>query len=419
MIRAVIPCLAAALAAQDTTFLLRGVTVHPVTGPDVPAASLLVRDGLIASIENAKFKPPKGLRVVDAAGLHVYPGMIDSASTLGLTEIGAVRETSDIAELGDYDPQLRAVVAVNPASEHFPVARANGITTAITIPGGGVISGQAALIHLDGWTWEEMAITPSAAMLLRFPVLTLMQTGEEGGRPRRVPYAEARKKYDVALAKLSRFVEDARAYQQAKAAKANTADRRFEAMIPVLEKRIPLVVRAARERDIRAALDFAAKQNLRIVLAEPREFGDTLATVKERQIPVILGPTFALPIEEDAPYDSQYSLPGELHRQGVEFAFGSFDSADVRNLPYQAAAAVGFGLPRDAALKALTINPARLWGIADKAGSIEPGKWADLIVTTGDPLETSTQVRRLFIRGREVSLETRHTRLYEKYLNRP
>ncbi len=419
MTRLALILIAAACAAQDSTFLLRNVTVHPVTAPDVPAASLVVRDGVIAEITTAKAKPAKGLRVIDGAGMHVYPGMIDSATTLGLTEIGAVRETSDIAELGDFDPQLRAVIAVNPSSEHFPVARANGITSAITMPGGGLIAGQAALIRLDGWTWEEMAEQSSAAMTMRFPVLTLTAAAEPPARPRRISYAEAKKKHDEMLEKLRIFFEDARRYQKAKASPGLKADRKFEAMLPVLAGKLPVIVHASRERAIGEALAFAERENIRMILAEPREFGNTLAMVKARKIPVILGPTYALPIEEDAPYDSQYSLPGELHREGILFAFGSFGSPDVRNLPYQAAVPVAFGLPREEALKAVTINPAKIWGVDKTLGSIEVGKSADLIVTDGDPLETRTQVRQLFIRGHAVSLETRHTRLYERYLSRP
>ncbi|MEZ5355737.1 MAG: amidohydrolase family protein [Bryobacteraceae bacterium] len=405
--------------AQDNAFLLRNVTVHPVTSADVSAASLLVRDGVIAEIGAAKTKPPKGMLVIDGAGLHVYPGMIDSATSLGLTEIGAVRETSDISELGDFEPQLRALIAVNPSSEHIPVARANGVTAAVTLPGGGVIAGQGALIRLDGWTWEEMALQAPAAMMLRFPILT-MSAGEPPERPRRIPYAEAKKKHEETLEKLRVFFEDARRYQKSKAATPGLpVDRRFEAMLPVLDGKLPVIVRANRERAIQEALEFAAREKIRMILAEPREFGAALATVKARGIPVILGPTHTLPVEEDAAYDSQYSLPGELHRQGIPFAFGTFDSADVRNLPYQAAAAVPFGLPREEAFKAVTINAARIWGVDGKLGSIEVGKSADFILTDGDPLETRTQVRKVFIRGREASVETRHTRLYEKYLNRP
>ena len=174
---------AAAAFAADS-FLIKDVTVHPVTGADIPLASVLVRDGLVAEIA-PKIAAPKGLKVIDGKGLHLYPGMIDSATTLGLSEIGAVRETNDVVELGDFNPQLRSLIAVNPASEHIPVARANGITSAIAIPNGGIIAGQVGLMHLDGWTWEEMDVKRSAAMHIRFPVISLGGGPGGGGGGRR------------------------------------------------------------------------------------------------------------------------------------------------------------------------------------------------------------------------------------------
>lgn len=417
MNRAVVVLGAAAIAFAQEAVLLRNATIHPVTGPEV-AASLLIKDGVIAEI-GPKIAAPKGLKTLDLKGLHIYPGMIDSATTLGLAEIGSVRETQDTTELGDYNPQLRAIIAVNPASEHIPVARANGITAAIVLPDGAVIGGQAGLMHLDGWTWEEMAIQRSAALHMKFPVLRTAISGEFFERPRTVGYKEAKPAHEEALRKLGMLFEDARRYAKAKGGAGFQPDRKLESMLPVLEGKLPMMVAAVREREIREALDFAEREKIRVILAGPRRFGAQLERVKTRKIPVILGATMSLPLEEDDPYDAQYALPAELHRAGVQFAFATFDSADVRNLPYQAAAGVPFGLPAEEALKAVTINPAKIWGVDDKIGSVEKGKWADLIVTDGDPLEIRTQIKRMFIRGREVSLESRHTKLYEKYLTRP
>ena len=184
----VLCCLPVA-ADTDDTFLLRGATVHTVSGADVPNGAVLVRDGRIVEVA-ARIRRPKGVRVIESKGLHVYPGMIDSATTIGLTEIGSVRETIDVRALGDYNPQLRTAVAINPASEHIPVTRANGITTVISAPGGGVISGQVALVHLDGWTWEEMEVLRSAAMALQFPVIRV-RVSPSTPPARRVPYREA------------------------------------------------------------------------------------------------------------------------------------------------------------------------------------------------------------------------------------
>ncbi|MDW8131392.1 MAG: amidohydrolase family protein [Bryobacterales bacterium] len=413
-----IACSSLALAAENS-FLLRGATIHPVTAPAIPNGMLLVKDGIIAEV-GAKIAPPRGVRVIEARGLHVYPGLIDSGTHLGLAEISSVRETVDTTEIGDFNPQLRAIIAVHPASEHIPVTRANGITTALTAPAGGIISGQAALIHLDGWTWEEMQVKAPVAMILQFPVIQTREGRPGAGRAAR-PFSEAKREYERRLQQLRDFFEQARRYQKAKLAGGPgfRTDHRMEAMLPVIEGRLPVLAVAVRERAIREAIAFAESQNIRLVLAEAREAYKVADLIKQKNIPVVLGPTLELPLEEDDPYDKAYTLPAELHRAGIKFAFASFSTSFARNLPYQAAMAVAFGLPYEEALKALTIYPAEIWGVADKLGSIEKGKWADLIVTDGDPLETRTQVKQVFIRGREADLSTRHLRLYEKYSRRP
>ena len=410
-------CLCFSLAAES--ILIRGASIHPVTSAEIAGASLLITDGVIADI-GPKIQIPKGAKIVEAKGLHLYPGLINSATTMGLFEISSVRETDDSAELGDFNPQLRAVVAINPESEHIPVSRANGLTSAIVLPMGGIIAGQAALVHLDGWTWEEMALSRAAALHLRFPVLE-MTAGEPPNRVARIPFKEAKTRYDERLQRLNAFVEQSRRYQTAKKASGAgfRADLLYEAMLPVLDNHMPVLVTVERERDIRAALDFAARQKIRIVLAGVREPGQQINRIRDMKIPVILSSTLALPIEEDAPYDSAFTLPVELFKAGIRFAFGTFTSYNARNLPYQAAAAVAFGLPAEEALKSVTINAAEIWGVAGKIGSIERGKLADLILTDGDPLETRTQIKQMFIRGLPVSLESKHTRLYEKYMNRP
>jgi len=411
-------CALTAAAAGDG-FLLRGAVIHPVSGPEIPNGMLLVQDGRIAEV-GAKVPVPKGVRIIEAKGLHVYPGLIDSGSQIGLAEISSVRETVDAVEIGDFNPQLRAIVAVHPASEHIPVTRANGITAAVTAPAGGVISGQAALIHLDGWTWEEMQVRSPVSMILQFPVIET-RGGRFAAQRARRPFSEAKREYESRLQQLREFFEQARRYQKAKLAGGPgfATDAKMEAMLPVLEGKLPLVAHAVRERAIREAVAFAESQKVRLVLAEAREAWKVADLLKQKNIPVILGPTLELPLEEDDPYDKAYTLPAELHKAGVKFAFASFSTSFARNLPYQAAMAVAFGLPHAEALKALTLYPAEIWGVADLLGSIEKGKLADLILTDGDPLETRTQLKQLFIRGREVDLDNKHLRLYEKYRQRP
>lgn len=415
------------MAGQNDTFLLRNATVYPVSGPKIENASILVVDGKIAEV-GLKVTAPKGkIKIVEGKGLMVYPGMIDSGSPIGLSEISSVRETNDVGELGDFNPQLRSIIAVNPESEHIPVVRANGITSVMVLPGGGsgLISGQVSLMHLNGWTWEEMEIRRGAALQMRWPTYGGGggRGGGGGGRGGAAGggMAEARKVHDAQVKLIQEFFEQARAYQAAKAASSPgfKPDLKMEAMLPVLEGKLPVMIAASREREIKEAVDWATKEKLTIVLANVRRAGKMTEELAKRKIPVILGSTFTTPLEDDDPYDEPFTLPGELHRAGVKIAFASFGTQFARNLPYQASQAVPFGLPYEEALKAVTLNAAEIWGVGDQYGSIEKGKWADLIVTDGDPLEVKTTVRMMFVKGEAVDLESKHTRLYKKYMARP
>ncbi len=421
---------AAAFGGQNDSFLIRNAEVYPVSGPRIENASLLVVDGKIAEI-GPKIQTKLKVRIIEGKGLRVYPGMIDSGTVVGLSEVGSVRETSDTGELGTFNPQLRPLIAVNPESEHIPVTRANGITTVALLPaaaggfggagGGSMIGGQISLIHLNGWTWEEMAVVRSAAIHLRYPEIRSVSFNPDTMQVTRGNYATGKRQRDQFVQELNEFFEQARRYQTAK--KANEpglkADLKLEAMLPLLEGKQPLVVFAEREREIKEAIAFADRQQVKIILAGVRRPEGSIETIAKRRIPVILGTTLALPLEEDDPYDEQFALPGKLQKAGVKFAFASFGTQFARNLPYEAAAAAPFGLTPEEALRSVTLNAAEIWGIADSYGSIEKGKVADLIVTDGDPLEIPTQVRMMFIKGEQVDLESKHTRLYKKYLARP
>ena len=431
-----------AVALSAETIVIRNVDVYPVNGAELKGVSVVLADGKIAGI-GAKIIPPKGARIIEGKGLRVYPGMIDSGTELGLSEVSAVRETVDTGELGEFMPQLRALSAVNPESEHFGVVRVNGITSVMTFPssggggggrfGGGerqIISGQAALIHTDGWTWEDMAIDRDAAVHLIFPALG-GRGGRGGGAPdailEMIPgatgatgFTAAKRNYDQQVAKIAEFFDTARQYQKERAAKSPGFKPvlKMEAMMPVLEGKVPLAVSAARASVIHDAIAFAEKQRIKIVILQPRDIAKVGPELKAKNIPVILGKVLALPNQEDDPYDGAFTLPAEAYKAGVKFAFGTFENEFVRNLPYQAATAVAFGLPYEEALKAVTINAAQIWGHASDIGSVEIGKVADVIVTTGDPLEVSTQVKYVFIKGKEVPLVNKQTRLYEKYMSR-
>ncbi|HEX4749849.1 MAG TPA: amidohydrolase family protein [Bryobacteraceae bacterium] len=420
-------------AAGDNSVLVRNVDVHPVTGADIRNGAVLVIDGKIVEV-GAHVAPHGGVKVVDGHGLQLYPGLINAATNVGLSEVESLRDTIDLDEIGTFNPELRAEVAFNPSSEHVEVTRASGITTVITLPGSGgrgrsatasVITGQGALMHLEGWTWEEMAIKPSAVMDMLFP--EIQSGGGRGGfaaflnQGATRSYAEEERQYKQKLAQISQFFDEARRYEIAKAAGAPEFKRdvRLEAMIPVIDGKQSLFVRAERERMIKDAIEFADKEKVKIIIADPRELGSTGSLLKEHNIPVVLGKTFQLPMRDDDPYDAPYTLPNDFYKAGVKFCFGTFDTEFARNVPFEAAQAAAFGLPKEAALRGLTINSAQILGADNEIGSIEKGKVGDFILTDGDPLEAKTNIKQMFIGGREVPLESRHTREFEKWMKRP
>ncbi|HEX9580086.1 MAG TPA: amidohydrolase family protein [Gemmatimonadales bacterium] len=421
---AVVLTVAPALAQDSGSLAIRGARIHTLAGAPIDNGTVVIQNGRIAAVgPNAPV--PAGAHVIDASGMQVYPGLFDAATQLGLTEIGAVDVTNDMQELGEFNPHLNAASAVHPASEHIPVARANGVTHVVTAPQSraGGIGGQATLINLDGWTIEEMQVVSSVGMVMRWPTLA-MGGGfgfffQQGAPPPRT-FREAQQRYDDNVRKIEGWLESARRYDAGvKAGERLPRDLKLEALARVTRQELPLLVQADRERDIRNAVEFAEKQGLRIVIAGGNEAWKLRVLLADKKVPVILGATQALPNAQDEGYDEMYAAPGLLHQAGVKIAFGTFGSSDSRTLPYEAANAVGYGLPRDEALRAVTINAAEMLGVADKLGTIEVGKIANLVVTDGDPLEITTQFRHVIVAGRDVSLENRHQELYDRYRGRP
>jgi imidazolonepropionase-like amidohydrolase len=411
-------------SAQQATnvFVIRNAKIVTVTGAIIERGSVLIRDGKIAEV-GARVAAPSNARVIDATGLSVYPGLIDCGTSLGLTEIGSIQETRDTTELGDFNPHMRAIVAVQPHSELIPVSRANGITTAITRPGGRLVSGQAALINLDGWTWQDMTVKAPAAMAMEYP---------RAPRGRGAAFAQAEGAANIAqlrerqLNALRQKLEDAQAYAKAKEARATDkslpsrpVDHVLEALVPVVKGDLPVLMVANSEREIKGAIEIADKYKLKLIVSGAEDAWKVASTLKEKNIPVIIGPVTDLPNNEDDDYDLNYSHAAKLHKAGVKFAFQTDDAAYARNLPYQAGTSAAFGLPKDEALKAVTIYPAQIFGMDKLLGSIEVGKMANLIVTDGDPLEFKTNVKHMFINGKPVDLSSRHTKLYDKFKDRP
>ncbi|MCZ6775306.1 MAG: amidohydrolase family protein [Ignavibacteria bacterium] len=400
---------------QDHTIALVGGTIHKVVGPSVEGTIVFDGGKIIDLGANATI--PEVAEIIDVSGKHIYPGLISADTYIGLIEIGAVRATRDRTETGDINPNIRAEVAVNPESELIPVARANGITMMVTSPSGGLISGTSAMMMMDGWTWEEMTFKAPAAMYVSWPRMTIITApwftrSEE----------EQKNERDKSLQELKDAFRNARAYMTAKKAEAqedvpyHDVDMRWEAMIPVLERTVPVVVWATEVQQIQAAVAWAEQENIRIIIGGGYDAWRVADLLKKKNIPVLAGGIHRLPMRRFEAYDESFVLPAKLHDAGIQFAIITRGSpASERNLPYHAAMAAAYGLPKEEALKAITLYPAQIFGVADRIGSLEVGKDATLIVTTGDPLEIINNVEMEFIQGRKIDLTSRHTMLYEKY----
>lgn len=386
--------------------------IFPVTRPAIERGTIVIRNGRIAEM-GAGVAVPSGAQVVDAGGAEVYPGWINARSTIGLAEPGA-GGFADTTEMLDFNPQLRTAVTFHSDNEAIPVSRANGVTTAAVTPSGGVLGGQVALMNLDGWTWEENAVVPNVGIAFQFPALS-SGAAAPGAQPR--TYEDLKKARDARLENVARLFDQARAYAQA--GTRRETDWVLDALVPIVNRQLPLIVRADAEQDIREAIAFADRQGVRMILSAGSEAALVAPLLEDKGIPVILGPVLSLPTREDLSHAASYAAAATLVKAGVKVAFSTGDANYVRNLPYQAAESVAWGLPRDEAIKALTIGAAEILGVADRLGSIEPGKIANLLISKGDPLEFRSQITHVIINGRSVGLHNEHLALYERYARRP
>ncbi len=411
---------AALAAATGETVALVGGMLHPVSRPDVAGGTIVLRDGKIAAL-GAGLEIPAGAKVVDVRGRHVYPSLFPVLTDLGLVEISSVRATVDTTELGEINPQARADFAMNFDSELLPVARSAGILIAGVTPGGGIVSGSLAAMKLDGWTREDATLKAPAAIVVRWPDLAI-------DRPptARLSVRLQEKRRDEALEKLKNAFADARAYSKAKAAEGKAGiprhddDPKLEALLPALDGHLPIIVVAQRVAQIRAALAWAKEENVKLVLAGARDGWRVADEIAGANVPVIVEQPLELPTRQDEPYDANFASAGILSKAGVRIAFSDgSDASNARNLPHQVAAAVAFGFPREKAVAAMTLEPARILGIAARVGSLEPGKDATLIVTDGDILDLRTHVLAAYLDGRALDLSDKQKRLYERYKNRP
>ncbi|MBC7927353.1 MAG: amidohydrolase family protein [Bryobacteraceae bacterium] len=414
--------LAGAASAAEVIAITNGRVVSVSSAP-MDRATVIITDGKISAV-GSKVSIPTGARRIDATGLSVYPGWIDGWTRVGLAEISSVSGSVDTTELGPFNPAAQAWIAVNPHSEMIKTARVNGVTSALVAPSGGRISGTASALNLLGKYPDQMALLKNAGMVVNLPAPPTGRRGEGGGD---TPAAgnggsaenEAARRRAEDLEKLKQYLREAKRYSDMRARSANTPasaiDSALEAMLPVVRGERPIIVPADTYRDIKAAVDFASEFGLKLLIAGGADAWKLTDLLVKNKVGVLYSAVHELPRSADDPYDVTFSTPETLRRAGVPFAIVSGATSDVRNLPYRAAMAAAYGLEREDALKALTLWPAQILGVADKVGSIESGKLANLLVVKGDPLDIRSEIRYVFVEGREVPAGNRNLQLFDEF----
>jgi len=383
-------------APQSGPIAIVGGTVHTISGESIDNGMVLFEKGKITGV-GQKLKLPTGTKVVSVKGKHVYPGMFESHSQLGLTEIASIQASLDSNETGSINPNVKAYTAVNPESALIPVTRANGVLLALSAPQGGTIAGQASVLQMDGWTNEDLTLVPAAGMIVRLPA----------------PKSDA-------MNRLVKLLSDARRYAKLRKnqKESQKKDLRLQALSKMTSGKIPMIAYANRVDQISAAVGFAKKEGLKVIILGGYDAADCADLLNKNQVPVIVTSTHRTPMRRSDAYDSSYSLPKRLKDAGVKFCIsgsGRSETWNARNLPYHAATAVAFGLDSSDALKAITLWPAEILGVDDRLGSIQKGKDATLFVSSGSPLEISSNVQMAWIQGRKVELSSKHVRLWKKY----
>lgn len=400
---------------QEGPVLIENATVHTVSGGTIENGAVLFENGRITGVGQAISGVPGDTHRIDATGLHVYPGLIAANTVMGLVEIGAVRATRDYGETGSITPEVFAAVSVNPDSTLIPVTRSNGIMSCAVMPQGGLIPGRASVIRMDGWTWEDLAVEQDAGLIVNWPSLRIARgwwvTKSE---------KEQRREIRENLDRIDDVFDQAEAYLSAKDADPTIpSDIRFESMRDAIRNNGRIFIRAQEMEQIQSAVNWASERGYNVVIVGGRDAADVADTLARHDVGVILTGTHRLPKRRDADYDSIFRAPLVLEEAGVRWCMatggGSFQTPHARNLPYHAASAVAYGLPVEAGIRSITLSAAELLGVDDRLGSIEAGKSATLIVTTGNPMEMTTSVEMAFIDGRKIDLTDKHKALRDKY----
>ena len=399
------------LKAEYGKFALTNAKIFTVTNGVIENGTIVINNGIIEAV-GANVQIPNDAQVIDCKGKEIYPGMIDSGTTLGLNEIGSIAEAQDYREFGQLTPQMQALTAVNPNASAIPVTRVSGVTTTWTMPQGGVLPGTAAAINLFGYTPDQM-FAGQKGIVMNFP------STSAGRRWRRLSDDELKKRQERAMKEINETWDKAELY--AKIANAEEARNypEIEALVPVVKGEMPIFIEVDAAEDILSAIEWVKERGYKkVILTGVSEGWRVADKIAESGLPVIAGPVQALPTRDSDAYDAAYANPGILAKAGVKVALRTMDNENSRNLPYHAGFAAAYGMGKEEALKAITINAAEILGISDNLGSIEVGKKANIFVATGDPFETATKITDLFIDGYKVPMTSIQIRLYDEFMNR-
>lgn len=402
-------------AAQKETIALTNATIHVGNGQVINNGTVVLKNGKITEVSaNAS---TSGAKVIDCKGKHIYPGLILTASQLGLVEVPSVRATEDGTEIGELNPSIRALVAYNTDSKVINTLRTNGILLANVIPNGGIISGSSSVVQLDAWNWEDAAYKADVAIHFRMPSL-LVRSGGRGGRGGfggQQPATDPVKTGLEQIEKVKVFFREAKAYLSE--TKHENTNLKFEAVRNLFDKKEKLFIHCNIVKEMLLAVDFAKEFGFDVVLVGAVDSWQIADILKQNNIAVILNQLHDLPTMIDDDIDQPFKTPAMLQKAGVLFTINDDDgNSRYRNLPFNAGTAAAYGLTKEEALSAITLNAATILGIADKTGSIETGKDANIVVSEGDILDMRTNIiTQAFIQGRQIDLNNKQMQLAEKY----
>lgn len=396
--------------ADNSKFALTNAKIYTVTNGVIENGTIIINNGIIEAV-GADINIPGDAQVIDYSGQEIYPGMIDSGTRLGLSEIGSISEANDFREFGEITPNMQALTAVNPNSVAIPVTRVSGVTSALTMPAGGPLPGTAATISLFGYTPDQM-FAGSKGVVMNFP-----STAQRGWR-RRTP-EQIEKAREKAQETINDAFDKAELYAKIKESDDARYYPEMEALAKVVNGEVLLYIEVNSAKDILSALEWIEDRGYEnVVLTGVAEGWRVAEEIAEAGLPVITGPVLSTPTRGSDAYDTAYKNPGLMQKAGIKVALRTMDTENSRNLPYNAGFAATYGMGREEALKAITINAAEIMGVGDQLGSIEVGKKANIFVSTGDPFQTSTKILDVFIDGYKIPMTSRHTELYDEFLNR-